>query len=79
MTTAIPVTQDARAIAAGLTAAQRRWIVNAEPVHSWRGALGTFPPSATCKVLHRLGLWFWCGMLTELGLAVRDILKETAK
>ncbi len=78
MTTPIPSDlrgeQQVAEIVAKLTKAQRRWLVSAEPNASLGGALATYPPSSTCKVLHRLGLWWWCGMLNDLGLAVRASL-----
>lgn len=63
-------------IAAGLTKAQRRWIALAEPNRSLGGALATYPPSQTCQVLHRLGLWLWCGALTQSGLRVKAYLES---
>jgi hypothetical protein len=63
-------------IARGLSEAQRRWILAAEPNPRLGGELATYPPSSTCRVLHRMGLWLWCGMLTEAGLALRQHLLE---
>lgn len=65
----------AEQIAAGLTKAQRRWLLASREI--WPELWATFPPSNTCKVLHRLNLRQWDGCLTPLGLEVRRILQET--
>ena len=58
-------------IAAGLTKAQVRWMLAAKVIWPDPELWATFPPSNTCRVLHRLKLWQWDGCLTPLGLAVR--------
>jgi hypothetical protein len=65
---------EAERVAKGLTKAQKRWLLAAQDI--WPEFWFTFPPSNTCRVLHRLELWRWDGRLTPLGLAVRAILQE---
>ena len=67
-------------IAAGLSKAQRAYLTEKA---EWRDPTGyygekwmTFPPRSTHDVLMRLGLVDRSGGVLELGLAVRDYLKE---